>query len=87
MTITEVVIKMADIFEEEYIRGDGFNNFKHMARCYGYEPSDIKEEVIANLREYLDDDGDFNVEGEEIVSYRNFIRKVYSELDKRGIYD
>ena len=87
ITFNEAVIKMADIFQKDYL-GDEFDSFKEMVRCYCYEPSDIKDEVLANMREYecLDDDGDF-INEDEPIPYKSFIRRVYAELKLRGIYE
>ena len=95
MTVNELVIKMADIFENDYIKDNDFDNFKDMVSCYWYTAQDIKEEVLANMRDYtddFDDDGDYVGRDAEdatdgFVSYRSFIKRVYDELDRRGLYD
>lgn len=88
MTVNELAIKMAEIFIEDYIKDGDFDDFKSMIRCYGYDSQDIKDEVLYNMNYYSDnfaDDGDYI--GEEFVTYKRFMKKVYAELDKRGMYN
>ena len=88
MVLNELVVKMTDIFENDYIKGDDFETFKEMVNCYCYDSNDIKDEVLANMKDYSDnfaDNGDYS--GEVFVPYKAFIKKVYSELKLRNIYD
>ena len=94
-TLNELAVIMANIFEKDYIKDGGFDNFKDMARCYCYESQDIKDEILNNMKDYsndFDDEGNYmgrdaEHETDGFIPYRRFVKMVYAELKNRSLYD
>lgn len=55
MNIMELAKKIADEFKED-VKEHGCESFKEMVDCFGWEPSDIREEITYMQTDFLNDE-------------------------------
>lgn len=93
MKLQDLVNYIADDFQKS-IEEDGFDNFLSMKRSYWWTSKDIQNEVdyMIDKELQLNTDNRYNYncfdnyEDNRNMTYSKLIRKVYKELDRRGLY-